>query len=165
MNTLIIFGAKYLYLIVVVLLVVVWLMGPAVKRWKLSVNGLVTLVLAFGLTKLAGMAYYDPRPFVAGHFTPLVAHAANNGFPSDHTVFTMAIALSVWQVSRRWGAVLVVGSLLVGVSRIGAGIHSLLDVAGSVGIAVVAALVACWVGPMVLRRLRSKMAAETAEAQ
>ena len=108
------------------------------------------------LIKTGGAVYYDPRPFVAAHVAPLFPHAADNGFPSDHTAVTMFVAFSVLVVSRPWGLALAALSLLAGVARVLAHVHSPIDIAGAVAIAALAALagwlfgrwaVARWVAP------------------
>ena len=97
--------------------------------------------MAFALTKLAGALYLDPRPFVAHHFLPLIPHEVDNGFPSDHTVLSMLIALTVCHFSIEMGWVLTGLALLVGVARVLCGIHNPIDIVGAVLIAVLASII------------------------
>ncbi|HVQ44075.1 MAG TPA: phosphatase PAP2 family protein [Candidatus Saccharimonadia bacterium] len=142
MTPLIIFTAQYLHLAILAVAAVVWLTLPREDKRKLALTALLAAVIGFALTKVAGALYYNPRPFVADHVVPLIYHAANNGFPSNHTVLAMLVALLVLQVSKRWGIVLVAAALVVGAARVAAGVHSPLDIAGAVIVATVAVLVA-----------------------
>src|SRR6185312_13600685 len=106
MNTIIIHCAKYL-IIVPIIAVLVWFVRlPKHERKQAFFLALITLPLAYILAKIAGHFYYDPRPFVVGNFTPLVAHAADNGFPSDHTLLAGALAASVMCFNKRFSIVL-----------------------------------------------------------
>lgn len=131
MTPVMIFFAKYLYLVVIVLAIIFIALQPRQIQKKILIFALVTLPLTYVLAKIAGKLYYDPRPFVVDHIKPLIPHAANNGFPSDHTLITSAIAALVFVFNKKWGIGLAVLALLVGVGRIYAHIHSPIDIAGS----------------------------------
>lgn len=96
------------------------------------------LSLAFVLSRIAGQLYYNPRPFVVGDFEPLIAHAPDNGFPSDHTLLFATIAVIVWYYDKRYSAALWVLAFCVGAWRIYGGVHHFVDILGSVVIAIIA---------------------------
>jgi membrane-associated phospholipid phosphatase len=156
MNLVIILIAKYLYLAVLGTAALIWLAQPHKSKWTLAINGLVAGIMGPALTKLAGTLYYDPRPFVAHHLTPLITHVADNGFPSDHTVLTMIAALTIFQVSRLWGIALIIASLLVGGARVAARIHSPIDILAAVVIAIGAVLAARAISPWILKAIAKK---------
>jgi undecaprenyl-diphosphatase len=79
---------------------------------------------------------------VAGHFTPLIPHAPDNGFPSDHTLLSSAIAMTVFLRNRSIGGLLWFLTLLVAAGRIGSGLHSPIDVAGSIAFSIIAGVIA-----------------------
>ena len=55
------------------------------RAWRVdAIEGALAGLLTVGVVKLAGALYAHPRPFVVFHAAPLVAHAADNAFPSDH---------------------------------------------------------------------------------
>jgi undecaprenyl-diphosphatase len=85
----------------------------------------------YGVARLLGALYYDPRPFVQDGIMPLFPHAATNGLPSSHMLFAATLAMSVWTCDRRMGAALWVIALLVGAARVAAGVHHFIDIAGS----------------------------------
>lgn len=94
---------------------------------SLVVGGVLSLLLA----KLASHIYNDPRPFVQGHFTPILPHSNDNGFPSDHTLLSAFVGWTILHYSRRVGIVLLVVAGFIGAARMAGGIHHLSDVLGS----------------------------------
>ena len=139
MNTLIIFTAEYLFAIVALLALYAWTRLSGRLRLQAAVAAGLGLLLAVVLVKVAGALHPDVRPFVAHHFTPLIAQSGDNGFPSDHTTFTMLAAFILWPYARRWSAVLAVLAFLVGSARVAAGVHSWQDIVGGIVVAALAA--------------------------
>ena len=92
--------------------------------------------------KLAGLLWFDPLPFVVNGTEPLFEHAANNGFPSDHTLLAAAAAWAVFLYSRTWGLALLALALVVGGARMFAQVHHFPDVAAALVIAGLCALIA-----------------------
>ncbi len=97
-------------------------------------------LFALALGTLANHLYFDPRPFVALHFTPLVPHAPDNGFPSDHTLLVSAVAMIGTLWNRRLGMALWILAILVAIGRVYVGLHHVLDVIASMVFAVIATL-------------------------
>lgn len=132
MTHLIVFGAQYLFAFVLIGAAAVVLKLPREWRNLCLKQAVIAGLLALVLTKVAGSLYFDPRPFTHGA-PALIAHAPDNGFPSDHTVLCMTAALLAFTVSRRVGAVLLLFTALVALCRVLSGIHTPLDVvAGAV---------------------------------
>ena len=153
MQLLIVITAKYLYLAILVAAVIVWLRQSRPDKWRMGTLGILAGILALVLVKLAGKIYFDPRPFVVHHIHPLIAHAADNGFPSDHTALTMTTALITYQFSKEWGIALASGSLLVGISRIAAQVHSPIDIIASIVIAAISVVLAKLATPWAVTKL------------
>ena len=99
--------------------------------WELVFGGILALILS----TIASHLYYDTRPFVTEHAVPIIAHAADNGFPSDHTLLTALIGFTILMHSRVVGSVLLSVALLVGVARVAARIHHPIDIVASFVIA------------------------------
>lgn len=144
-SLLIIFGAKYLVAIPFVALFVYFLFAPGKISRRLLWLSAFGLPLAYVVAKLFNHFFYNARPFVVGNFTPLVEHVADNGFPSDHTVFAATVASLLFCVDKRVGSALWVVTLLIALSRVLAGVHHTLDVVGSMVIAVCAVYVAHYI--------------------
>ena len=140
MRLLIIIAAKYLFAVVAGLAVYAWWRLPKALRLRVALQAVLGLAFAAVLVKVAGAVHPDVRPFVAQHFTPLIDQNGDNGFPSDHTTFTMLAAFTILPFARRWGWTLAILALVVGLARIAAGVHSPQDIAGGV----IAGAIAAW---------------------
>ena len=99
---------------------------------------LISFPLTYILAKIAGYIIHDSRPFVVEHIKPLIAHAADNGFPSDHTLLTSVIASVIFAYNKKLGMVLFAISIAIGSARVLAGIHHPLDIVGAMVISIVA---------------------------
>lgn len=106
------------------------------RQWSAVVLAVISIPVAEGIAKLAGLFYSHIQPFAAGGYTPLVPHAIDNSFPSDHVVIAATIASVVFVYNRRAGLILWVMALCVGAARVAAGLHYPLDIAVSAVIAV-----------------------------
>ncbi len=141
MDTLFIFGAKYLFILSLVLGLWWFYKLSKERRSEALIFGILTLPLAFILAKIASHFYFDPRPFVVGGYTPLIMHAPDNGFPSDHSLLVSAIASVVTFIDIRKSIWFWFVAILVSVSRVGVGVHHPLDVTASAVIAAVSAYI------------------------
>lgn len=147
MATLIIFGAKYLFILVLAIAIGVFWTIRDKQRKTYIVTALFATVIAFILTKLAGALYFDPRPFTHGIIS-LIPHEPDNGFPSDHVVLSVTSAAIAFGFSRIYGIPLLLLSALVGVCRVAAGVHSPVDAIAGMIIGIVAA----WCGVFISTR-------------
>ena len=153
MNDLIIFCAKYLIIVpVLVWIFVFW-------RLKLSKRLLALTVLAGFLalvaSRVASHLFYDPRPFVNHSVKPLISHSADNGFPSDHTLLAATLSSVIYFFDRKLAAISFAATLLVSLGRIGAHVHSPIDIIGSLVIAVAAA----WLAQYLVDRYKNQKTA------
>lgn len=159
MESLIVAVAQYLLFVIFLAAAVVWLVLSRQDKVGLAVQGIVSLVVAIVLIKLAAASYVDPRPFVANPLVkPLFAHPADNGFPSDHTAMGATVALLVMMYRRWLGVGLLAASLLVGVARVAAHVHHIQDIAAGALIAVVAVGIAAAVWGWARLRLPRRLA-------
>ncbi len=133
MIALIVFAAKYLIALPVII-AVGYLFIINRKRDYLTYAILVLIVsYAFGFA--AGQLYNNPLPFVVEQVAPLIAHAANNGFPSDHVLLAGALAGIVTAFNLPLGIFLWLIALLIGIGRVLALVHHPLDIIASLLIA------------------------------
>jgi undecaprenyl-diphosphatase len=133
----IIFTAQYLYIAAVVIGATFLFTRPKRIQKSMAICGAIIGSVSYGISRIASLLYYDPRPFVMGHFTPLITHAADNGFPSDHTLLVAALAMTLWFYDKRlsWWVWLV--AILVGLARVVSGVHYLTDIIGSIVIVLI----------------------------
>lgn len=85
--------------------------------------GLGTL-LAEAINQPLGRALAVARPYaVHPHAELLIARTSDFSMPSDHAVMAGAVAVGLWIVSHRWGAVAAVAAVLMAVTRVYVGAH------------------------------------------
>ena len=152
MDNITIFAAKYLILGVVLVAGMVWLSCRGTKRTELTMTIIAAGVVAVILTKLAGKLYYHPRPFVVQNITPLISHAADNGFPSEHTVLAMTLTSTLYYYRRGLAGLALILTLLVGWGRVAAHVHSWIDIAGGLVIGAAAGVFGYWLTKKFSRR-------------
>ena len=107
---------------------------------RIIMAGLTALLVA----KIVA-SFYQPdaaRPFVEMGVAAKAAYLDNAGFPSDHVLFTMAVALAVWFETQKKNTAILLFVLvaLVGLGRVLALVHTPLDVLGGFVFACVGAL-------------------------
>lgn len=124
--------AKYA-IIIPVLLAIIAVIKIKDKRTRVDFAILVVTggILSLLLAKIGGHLIHDPRPFVVGHFTPLLPHANDNGFPSDHTLFASFLGFAILPYSKKLGLPALAIAICIGLARMAAGIHHLEDIIGS----------------------------------
>lgn len=109
------------------------------KFWALRIvaAGITTYLAA----KIAGLIYQPEtmRPFEKLGVDPGAAYLNNPGFPSDHVLFGTFLLLAVWySTGNKWlTGVLLTLTLLMGLGRVLALVHTPADVIGGFVIAFV----------------------------
>lgn len=137
----IIFVAKYLIILpVLAALYIAWKL-PREKRLDYVVRIVATGALAYAAAKTLSLFFYNARPFVSENIVPLISHAADNGFPSDHTLLAAVLAAVATYFNRNIGIALWISVLLIGSARVAAGVHHPIDIIGSIIIAIAAATI------------------------
>jgi undecaprenyl-diphosphatase len=141
--------AQYLIIIVGLIAVVATVFSEKAVRWSIIKLAVLSLGIAFLIAYIAGMLYYDARPFVVEHIEPLISHQPDNGFPSDHTLAAMVTAAVIFVYRRKLGILLGILGIIVGIARIAAQLHYPIDIIVSILIAVIATFCA-W---LILKKL------------
>lgn len=136
--------AKYSPVLFIVALAVFYLYGvyrgDKLFRYA-AVEAFAITVISLFIGSLIGIFSYEPRPFVTNHVNLLTPHASDASFPSDHSLGTMGIAVGINNSYKFFGKILILLSLLVGISRVYVGVHYPLDVLGSYLIVLVVNLI------------------------
>lgn len=119
---------------------------PSKVRYQAYARGFIAGLTALLLAKVASLLYQGERPFVELGVPAKAAYLDNPGFPSDHVLFVFTITCVVWASTKNktLGLWLLGMSILVGIGRMVALVHTPLDVAGGVACAGVAAIL--WYG-------------------
>lgn len=160
MNLIIIFTAQYVFLINIFIFLsyvaYLWLRQRKSFHSFLLLS-VVSFPLSLAIAKILARFIYEPRPFVVDHTKPLIAHVADNGFPSDHVLLTTTIAAVIFAFNKKLGTVLFVVTLLIGAARVVAGVHHPLDIFGSMVIAIAVTAVTYSFLPVVRSRFVSRL--------
>lgn len=159
MDSVIIAAAKYLLYAMVVGFALVWLLAESRRgKVQLALSAVIGLIVVLVLIKVASSLYYDPRPLVSiadggDGITPIIPHAPDNGFPSDHSSAAGLMAALVL-LRRKWfaGIWFALGALAVAWGRVAAGVHHLLDVAVGLGLGAIAAVIGVLCMTFLLRK-------------
>lgn len=132
MDSVIVFCASYLFLFVILLelLAVIKLDKDINAKVRFILAIVVAGIIAFILSRIAGKLYYDPRPFVREHVKPLIPHIADNGFPSDHALLTGTLTAITYFFNRKYANWMLPLTIIIGVARVLAKVHSPLDIGG-----------------------------------
>lgn len=142
MHIFISFIANYALVVSIAGLLITWFsFKDRAKRADFVFQALVGGALVLLLAKVGSLLFYNPRPFVVGHFIPYFPHPNNNGFPSDHTLFTSFSGFLVIAYKRKLGLVLLAIAACIGAARVIAGVHHFVDIVGAFAISGVTMLV------------------------
>jgi undecaprenyl-diphosphatase len=138
-----IFAAEWVVLIVPAGLVLMWINAVPGQR-EAAVRALLAALVALTLSKLIGLMWFHPRPFMVGLGQTYLHHAADSSFPSDHAtgMFSVALALAICQLreARRFGMALLALGLAVAWARVFLGVHWPLDMIAAFMVSALAAL-------------------------
>ncbi len=106
---------------------------------RILLEGATTVALGLIINQLITIFYFHPRPFMLGLCKPLIPHARETSFPSDHATFLFCASLALLFRSR-WhvkGALLLFIAFAGAWGRIYTGLHFPFDIAGSFVVALI----------------------------
>ena len=153
MNTVIVLVAQYLLFVLALLAGLTWLALDRPGKVRLAAEALIGLAVLGVLIWIAGAVHVDPRPFVSDPAsTPLFAHPADNGFPSDHAAAGGLLTILVLRYRRTLGILVGAGAVLIAVSRVAAHVHHAQDVVAGLALGVLAGVSGILITTVVLRR-------------
>ena len=117
MNNLILDSGNYLLIIMYTALTVSWWK----KRREALVHALLSSLLAWIIAGFIKEIFPTPRPF---------PYDGTGSFPSGHAAAAFAFGVSAFLHDGPVGAVMLVGSLLIGVARVAGNVHYPVDILG-----------------------------------
>jgi len=90
---------------------------------------LVTSASAWAIEGVLKLLIVSPRPFIFfENVKPLFLHGGMDSFPSGHSMFFAALAMSLYFIHKRIGYLFFIVALIVGLARVAAGIHFPIDI-------------------------------------
>ena len=95
--------------------------------------------LGVTIDAIIGLIYFHPRPFMEHLGVMLIHHKPETSFPSDHTTFTLSIALMLltFKSTRILGIIFTFLALWCGIARIYSGVHWPFDILGSIIVSII----------------------------
>ena len=156
MDEVIIFMARDLFVAVVLIWVLTYFLINRSKRLEFVIALAAAATIALLLDKIAAALYFHPRPFTVSNVNPLIPHSADNGFPSGHTLLVMTLTTLIYFYHRRLAAAALILSLLVGAGRVGAHVHSWIDILGSIAIGIIAGYISVQIAKFIVSRSNAR---------
>ena len=105
-----------------------------------ALGGLATIAFV----KLSAARFYEQRPFLVEHVKPLVAHAADNAFPSDHLAACGLAFGYLWPRSKTLAVLALLAAVAIAAARVLAHLHYIQDVVFGFAFGLAGALVGAW---------------------
>ena len=136
-DTLSVFAANYLWYVIIGIAAIYFLIQSRPEQKRVLIFAALVLALVYIVSLLGGALYNDPRPFIVAHFVPLIPHKANNGFPSDHVLWSASTAAIIFLSNKYLSVILWLLTILVGAARVYVGVHHPIDIVGSMLMAIV----------------------------
>ncbi|MBI2123950.1 MAG: phosphatase PAP2 family protein [Candidatus Wildermuthbacteria bacterium] len=98
------------------------------RGWKkhivLVLQMIVAAILSRGvITEAIRLVWHRARPFVEQNFVPIIPHANSASFPSGHATFFFAVGTVLYLYNKKAGMAFLLGSALIGIARVLAGVH------------------------------------------
>ncbi|MFH1457192.1 MAG: phosphatase PAP2 family protein [Patescibacteria group bacterium] len=152
-----IFCAKYLMFVMIAVFIIWWL---ELKRTRPSENWpvlgkrkwldlfavVLSVIVGIILNYIISFIHFRVRPFILHDVALLIGFPlSTKSFPSDHSAFAFALALSFWFYNKRLGYIFLVLACFVGLGRIFVGVHYPIDVVVGAVVGILSALIIRWV--------------------
>lgn len=125
----------YIFMLIIAAVFVSGIVKRNIDFRKASVSTFIITVINLALSFIIGSIYYEDRPFVNNKVNLMYPHDKDASFPSDHSIGTMSIALGLGKYKKTLSRILIVLSIMVGISRIYVGHHYPVDVVAAYVIA------------------------------
>lgn len=104
-----------------------FLIYKSFMKGKVFVIYTFTIIFSWFLAFILKLIFQIERPFIELSLTPLF-YETGYSFPSEHMALLSALSLVFYKINRKIGILMLVFTLLVGVSRMVIGVHYTLDV-------------------------------------
>ena len=113
------------------------------KGKTVLLEGAAVVTLGLLINQFITVFYFHPRPYMMGLCKPLIPHAPETSFPSDHAtlLFGAALALLFRSGWKSKGALLLILAVIGAWGRVYTGLHFPFDMLGSFAVALFAVFI------------------------
>ncbi len=128
----IVFFAEYLAYILVVAFLVLLVVSQKTLREKITIAVSAFLSAAIArviVTEIIRHFIHRPRPFLTHQVHQLIVESSYS-FPSGHATFFFAFSTAVYMYNKKSGTWFLIGSTIVCLARVAAGVHYPSDILG-----------------------------------
>lgn len=122
------------------LLLLIFLVISVFKKRKIIFHMLLAVLVSFTTSVIIKFFFNIPRPFVIYGLEPIIKHAPNSSFPSNHATISFAIAATLLLYNKKIGILALLVACGICVMRIAAALHYPIDVFFGAGIGTLAAI-------------------------
>lgn len=143
LSTLTIFFAEWLpYLLIATVIAHKFFIHDGEKFVRLTALLFVSPIIAVTAVKICKMLIPLPRPFADGlGITPLISVSDPMGsFPSAHAAFFGALGMAIFFEHPRMGSGFILAAVLIGISRVGVGVHFPIDIIAGIALGVLVSI-------------------------
>jgi undecaprenyl-diphosphatase len=135
-----IFFAEAVPYLLMLIFIIAWFSARDNKK-SILIEATEASLVGLLLNQMVGLLYFHPRPFMVGLCSPLIPHAPETSFPSDHGTLLFA-GSTYFIVSNRClfrGLLLFFVAFMTAWSRVYCGIHFPFDMLGSLAVGILSA--------------------------
>lgn len=98
------------------------------RKWKEIVFVFFSAGIAWLLATILKVIAHTPRPYTLFRDVQPLFTEHTFAFPSQHTVFFVAVATSLCLIHKKVGLLFIVFAFLIGIARVAAGVHFPIDI-------------------------------------
>lgn len=112
-------------------------------RKEQAIHAFISALFAWLISEMIKEIFPTPRPYQINGQLPLTLTATHSdgAFPSAHTAWAFAMAVTVWLHDKKLGLIFVISAFGVGMGRVLGNVHYMIDILGGVIIGGLTALV------------------------
>ena len=134
------FLASFLVWFMFLGLLALWIIDGKLKKEQ-AMHAFASAIVAWSIAQMIKTLMPIPRPFsLNGNRVLTLTQPIDGAFPSTHTAIAFAIGIAVFLHDKRYGAIFLVASLLVGAGRVLGNVHYPVDILGGAAIGGVVAI-------------------------
>lgn len=124
------FLASFLIWVMVGSLFGLWALGGKIKK-EVAIQALLAALIAWGISEFVKFIIPSVRPFQINGYPPLtLTIPVDNAFPSSHATAAFALAVLIFLHNKKTGFIFLLSAIAVGLGRVLANVHSVVDVFG-----------------------------------